>query len=334
LTEEHDQDVEVLPPERSPMGGGGGRVFDADGRLERAESPRASGGRFQASAGGGRAQVRGGCALPLGRWFGRLLLFGAFIAGGIWLLSGSGASHTGALAWLRDGGFETRLAAIGVITLLTPIFLPAGLMAVVPGYAWGPVEGTLISLAGAAVGGLLNMALARRLLGRRIARWAERNPLLAAVKRSIDRRGFRIALALRMSPITPYAALSYLAGLSSLSWGAYTVASIVGGIPWTLAWATAGSVVAESQQPLSLAAAPDGTWAGALRWIGLGFTVLVAWWIARAARKELAIVRAEMAADRPFDGFQVHVGTPEPDDPNAPQEAEVQSPEARLDVEP
>ncbi len=290
MSEEREQEVEVLPAKRPPLGGGRGRVFDAEGRPERAQ-----------------VQFRAGCAPPLGRWLRRLLTFAAILGLATWLLGSTGVSHSEALTWLRDGGVSARLAAIAAITLLTPIFLPAGLMAVVPGYAWGALEGTLIALAGAACGGLLNMALARRLLGRRIQRWAQRNPLLAAVKRSIDRRGFRIALALRMSPVTPYAALSYLAGLSSLSWGAYTVASIIGGIPWTLVWASAGSVLAESQAPLTLDGAPDGTWTQALRWVGLAFTVLVAWWIARTARKELAMVRAEMAADRPFDGFEVRV---------------------------
>ena len=68
-----------------------------------------------------------------------------------------------------------------------------------------------------------------------------------------------------------------------------------------------------------------------MRWIGLAFTVLVAWWIARTARKELALVRAEMAADSPLHGFEVHVNDANAQDAQA---ADVQPPKGSLDVEP
>ena len=132
MSEEREQEVEVLPAKRPPLGGGRGRVFDAEGRPERAQ-----------------VQFRAGCAPPLGRWLRRLLTFAAILGLATWLLGSTGVSHSEALTWLRDGGVSARLAAIAAITLLTPIFLPAGLMAVVPGYAWGALEGTLIALAGA-----------------------------------------------------------------------------------------------------------------------------------------------------------------------------------------
>ena len=326
MTDERDQDVEILPPVRKPIAGGRGRVFDADGHVDRAATRRQTTSR---PGGGGGAGVRAGCSLPLGRWMGRLLLVALLVVVGLELLGNSDGSTAQLVTWMRDGGLMARLAAVLAIALLTPVFVPAGIMALLPGYAWGAVEGTAIALIGAALGGLINMAIARRLLGVRIARWAGASPLLAAVKRSIDQRGFRIALALRMSPVTPYAMLSYLAGLSSLSWGRFMVASLVGGIPWTLVWASAGAAFAERSQPLALDGAPQGDAAVALRWLGLAFTVAVAWWIGRAARKELAAVRAEMARDAGL-GSGPTGGAPAAD---ARESAEVTD-RSQLDVDP
>ena len=246
--------------------------------------------------------MRTGCTLPLGRWFLRLVGLAVFVGLALKFTGASDGDTAALVAWMRGGGLSARLAAVAVIAALTPIFVPAGIMALLPGYAWGAVEGTAVALIGAALGGLVNLTIARRLLGVRIARWAGTSPLLAAIKRAIDQRGFRITLALRMSPVTPYAMLSYLAGLSSLSWPRFTLASVVGGIPWTLVWASAGAAFAERSQPLALDGAPQGDMAGVMRWVGLAFTVAVAWWIGRAARRELASVRAELARDAGLQG--------------------------------
>ena len=283
----HDAEVVPASPRRL-ADDSGGRVFNADGRLERHERPRPRPGRVHVE---GEANV--GCAAPVFRWIGRFLGVLAVIALAFGFLWAGGFTLEGAVSWAREHGPLAKVGVLAFVTLMLPLLLPTGPVAIVPGYLWGQWQGLGLVLAGAVLGGVLNMFLARSLLGRRVDSWIAATPGMAALKRVIDARGFRIALALRMSPVTPYALVSYAAGLTTLSYAKYALASVIGGVPWTLVYATAGALLAEQQRAVSLDAdvGPAGPW---LRLVGLAFTVLVAVWIGRAARRELAAARKEM----------------------------------------
>ena len=287
-------DAEVEPSQRRRLADdAGGRVFDADGRLERVErvvSPGGarSGGGFQPSM-----TTETGCTGPVFRWLGRLFGVFAVLALVVIFLWAGGFTLQGVVDWAHDNPFIARGAVVVMVTVLLPLMLPTGPIAVVPGYLWGQWHGLALVLAGACLGGVLNMVLACKFVRRRVDAWVMSTPALAALRRTIDARGFRIALALRLSPVTPYALVSYLAGLTGIRYGSYALASLIGGIPWTLVYATAGSLLAEQSRAVTLDVdvGPAGPW---LRLIGLGFTIFVAIWLGRAARSELAKARSQM----------------------------------------
>ncbi|MCO4762815.1 MAG: TVP38/TMEM64 family protein [Myxococcales bacterium] len=289
-------DAEVLPASRARIATERGRVFDASGRVE------VDPGRWRPFGNPSSkvaVQAEGGCAPGISRWLRRGLGFGLLIVLALTLLYGSGMTTSQAVQWLRDSGLTGRVVLVGVIALVTPFFVPSGLMAVLPGYLWGTIEGTALILIGAALGGVLNMWLARRVVGPRIEAFVGTAPMLGVLLQTIRQRGFRIALALRMSPVTPYSMLAYLAGIAGLSYGKFVVASLVGGIPWTSVYAMAGALLASTSQDLQLGAQPElGPHTVWLRWVGLAFTIIVAVWIGRAARADLAKMRAESSEMR------------------------------------
>jgi len=197
------------------------------------------------------------------------------------------------ISGLRAAGWWGRGLVVVGIALLCPLFVPVGPLTLIPGYLFGAVEGTALALLGATAGGLLNFAIARRVLGRHVRAWLQTREILASLANSIDARGFRIVLGLRLSPVMNYGLLSYLSGLTVLKPWRFALAVTLGGLPWTSVYGYAGGMFAASAQPVDLsgvAASPESV---ALRWFGLALTIALAAWIGRLARADLLRARAE-----------------------------------------
>jgi uncharacterized membrane protein YdjX (TVP38/TMEM64 family) len=271
---------EILPPDPRPLAQEReGRVFDTEGNVE-AVAPRRR--AFPAAAGAG---ARLGCAGPLARWLGLALV--ALAGLGVLLLVFGPDGAAALAASLRQAGALGKVAVVLGVALSTPLMVPSGLLAVLPGYVWGPAWGTALVVLGAALGGALNMALVRTLIGPWVARRIAAAPALAALRQAFAARGFRVALALRLSPVAPYALIAYLAGLAGVRVGSFVAASILGGVPWTAVYASFGALLAARHQALVLQAPPDSPSLVALRVAGLVLTLAVAWWVGRLARATL-----------------------------------------------
>jgi uncharacterized membrane protein YdjX (TVP38/TMEM64 family) len=134
--------------------------------------------------------------------------------------------------------------ALVAVYLVRPFLLwPVSSVALVLGYVYGPVTLPL-ALVGAGLSGLPPFSLAR---------YAQTD---AGVLASVARSGRRLTdtvgetrgvLAARLSPV-PGDPISYAAGLSEVSLGAFLLGTVVGEIPWALAAVLAGS----SMRQLSL----------------------------------------------------------------------------------
>ncbi len=282
--------AEILPARHEPLvGPPTGRTFDAEGHVEDPGPRRDRGGGSRGASASLQAR---GC----GPIVARMLLAGvgivALLGLGALLLAFSGLDASGAVAWLRANDVTGKLAVVVGVAAVTPLFVPSGILAILPGYVWGTVWGTALVIIGAALGGAVNILLARRVLGGGIGAMVDANPVLASLRRSIASRGFRIALGLRLSPVAPYALLAYLAGLAGLGIPTFVAASLLGGIPWTAVYAGVGALLAERNEAVSLAAsAPDHPATMGLRIVGLLLTFAVAIWIGRVARADLERVR-------------------------------------------
>ncbi len=224
---------------------------------------------------------------------GRLALVIVIAAVLVWALEPFGPGWLQRMVdWLRAEPVLGRALAVLLVASGVPFLVPVGPMAMIPAYAWGATEGVALGLAGAVLGGSLNYWVSKRFIGPHLLAWMDGNDLIRSLYLTVDRRGVRVLLGMRMSPVMPFGLLCYLSGLTSIRWPVFVAVMAVGGLPWTTVYAVAGGMLAESHRAMDLGVAADGPFASLLRWVGLGVTVALAMWIGRVARRDLLDMRA------------------------------------------
>ncbi len=131
-------------------------------------------------------------------------------------------------------------------------FFPAIILGVAGGLAFGPLWGAVYLVAGTVLGAALCFAAAR-LLGRDgLKRFRPAWLPLEELDDRAVRHGFRAILLLRLAPVLPWDAVSFLAGLSGVRFLPYLWATLLGSIPGAVAFTCFGSALFD---PFSAAAA-------------------------------------------------------------------------------
>ncbi|MEU8684325.1 VTT domain-containing protein [Streptomyces sp. NPDC048611] len=158
----------------------------------------------------------------------------------------------------------------------TTAFVPRPVLNLAAGALFGGQAGLGAALAGTVLGAGLAFGLGR-LLGQDALRPLLRARWLTAADRQLSEHGFRSMLALRLFPGLPFCATNYCAAVSRMGWLPFLLATALGSIPNTAAYAVAGARAATPTSPVFL---------GALGFIavsGLG-ALLVAWRKRKALR--------------------------------------------------
>ena len=195
---------------------------------------------------------------------------------------------------LAQMGTLGEALVVAGVAIGCPLFLPVGPLAVIPGYIYGSVTGTVLAIVGASLGGLINFYLARWYLEPHVHAWLDKNPVPARLYRTLDARGVRIGMGLRMTPIMHYGLLSFLCGLTSMRWWQFVPAMAAGGIAWTSVWANVGDMLHQALKPVSLDALSTSPHAWTMRWVGLSVLVALAVWVGLLAKRDLARAAAEV----------------------------------------
>lgn len=142
--------------------------------------------------------------------------------------------------YLRSFGAKTVFISILIMvlqTLFTP--LPLFLVAGANGFIFGILEGIFITLVGAMIGATIAFYLAR-LFGRElVSRWIKK-PHLSKVDSMSTSNGIKMVFLARLVPVIPSSLVSYLAGLSKISFKGFFVASIFGKMPEIIIYTALG----------------------------------------------------------------------------------------------
>jgi len=179
------------------------------------------------------------------------VLIVAALAATYWLLHESGMLMT----ILNGAELRERVAQLGtwgpllviglmvLAILVSPI--PSGPIAVAAGAAYGHAWGTLYVLLGAEIGALAAFGLAR-LLGREVVqRWFGDRLSVGLLGSQTALMG--IVLVSRLLPFISFDIVSYAAGLTTLTFWRFAVATLVGIVPASFLLAHFGSEMATSE---------------------------------------------------------------------------------------
>ncbi|HCA88710.1 MAG TPA: hypothetical protein DEQ61_26575 [Streptomyces sp.] len=151
-----------------------------------------------------------------------------------------------------SGGAAVVLFAVAY-GLCTSAFVPRPILNLAAGALFGSQFGLVAALSGTVLGGGIAFCLGR-LLGQDALRPLLRARWLAAADHQFSSHGFRSMLAVRLFPGIPFAAANYCAAVSRMRLLSFLLATGLGSIPNTAAYAIAGSRAASPTSPAFLIA--------------------------------------------------------------------------------
>ncbi|MEU6403228.1 VTT domain-containing protein [Streptomyces sp. NPDC046985] len=151
------------------------------------------------------------------------------------------------------GGAAAAAVFAAAYGLCTVAFVPRPLLNLAAGALFGSQWGLASALAGTVLGAGAAFGLGRA-LGQDALRPLLRGRLLTAADGQLSRHGFRSMTAARLFPGVPFWAANYCAAVSRMGWPAFLLATALGSVPNTAAYAVAGARAAAPTSPAFLLA--------------------------------------------------------------------------------
>ncbi|MBQ1094214.1 TVP38/TMEM64 family protein [Streptomyces sp. B93] len=151
------------------------------------------------------------------------------------------------------GGAAAALVFAVAYGLCTVAFVPRPLLNLASGALFGTQLGLGAAVAGTVLGAGLSFVLGR-VLGQDALRPLLRGRLLKAADGQLSKHAFRSMLAVRLFPGVPFAAANYCAAVSRMSIWPFLIATALGSIPNTAAYAVAGARASTPTSPAFLIA--------------------------------------------------------------------------------
>ncbi len=192
---------------------------------------------------------------------------------------------TSGMDWIEQMGWVGWFWFIVLYTLTCVFFLPGSMLTVGAGAIYGFWGGTLLVSISSMAGAVANFATSRYLLRGWLSRKFARSERFQALDHAITTDGWKVILLSRISPILPHSVVSYAAGLTRISMTKYTLASWIGFIPISAAYAYGGAFLGKFARARAGATHGSETW-----WfygIGLVVTIVVTVWSTRIAGKAI-----------------------------------------------
>ncbi|WP_225827954.1 TVP38/TMEM64 family protein [Streptomyces naphthomycinicus] len=201
-----------------------------------------------------RAGFAGRCTRVLLSPYARLSLLFALLAGGAAAVLLCEPQRLLTQGWPPQlGGAAAAVVFAAGYGLCTVAFVPRPLLNLAAGALFGSQLGLGTALAGTVLGAGVAFGLGR-LLGQDALRPLLRGRWLKAADGQLSRHGFRSMLAARLFPGVPFWAANYCAAVSRMRWLPFLLATGLGSIPNTAAYAVAGARASAPTSPAFLIA--------------------------------------------------------------------------------
>jgi uncharacterized membrane protein YdjX (TVP38/TMEM64 family) len=157
------------------------------------------------------------------------------------------------LEWIEDNPAAGFFVFVLVYFGATVIFIPGSILTLGAGFVFSSAFGlgpgvalaTLSVFLGASAGAIASFLLGRILLRDWVSGLTKKYAIFEALDIAFEEKGFRIMVLLRLSPVIPFNAINYIAGVTAISFWSYTwalFAILPGTILFVFLGASAGSL--------------------------------------------------------------------------------------------
>ena len=191
--------------------------------------------------------------------------------------------------WLRTLGAWSIPMYIGVYVGVTLLALPNALLMLGAGTLFGFTKGLLYVSIADTLGALACFVVGKTIARKRIKRWISRRPHWKELDQAIARKGWKIVLLTRLSPILPSSVLNYGFSCTKVKFTHYLLFSWLGMLPviaFYVYLGAFGSALFRQQQ---------GPQWMILQGLGLAATIATAFYTTRLAKR--ALTQAEGAEE-------------------------------------
>ncbi|MGD7046504.1 TVP38/TMEM64 family protein [Jeotgalibacillus proteolyticus] len=145
--------------------------------------------------------------------------------------------------WIQSFGVWAPLLFILIYTIRPLILFPASVISLAGGLAFGAFEGFLYILIGATSSAAVAFWVSR-LFEKSFVKRKEQGRI-SEIMKLMEKRGFFYVLVLRFIPLLNFDVISYAAGLASVRFRSFILATVLGIIPGTFGYAFIGSSFAQ-----------------------------------------------------------------------------------------
>ena len=233
-----------------------------------------------------------------------LLAFIAFVVADSLTNGYVGSAITTFLEWIEENPILGLFVFMAVYFVATVLFVPGSVLTLGAGFVFanafglgtGVLLGTISVFFGASAGAIASFLLGRFLLRDWVSGLTKKYAIFEALDSAFLEKGCRIMTLLRLSPIIPFNAINYIAGVTALSLWSYILALFAilpGTILYVFLGASAGSLAD------SASSGDNSTVTIIVVIVGIVFGVIAVGFTSYYAKKELnKVVAKREAADK------------------------------------
>ncbi len=126
-------------------------------------------------------------------------------------------------------------------------FLPAIPIALLAGFAFGPIKGTIMASLGSTIGCALAFLVARYALRDMVEGWAKKSDYFKKIDQGVKTQGFRIIIITRLVPIFPFNLQNFLYGLTDINFFTYVILSWICMLPATAVFTFSAGAISSGE---------------------------------------------------------------------------------------
>lgn len=179
--------------------------------------------------------------------------------------------------WIEDFGALAPVAYVAAFAVAKLVLLPAWILTLAGGAAFGFWGGLALAMAGATAGATAAFLLSRYVFRDSAERFLKRSRRLKEVDRAVGKEGWKVVMLMRLSPVAPRSLQHYFFGVTDVPLGQFVIGNAIGSLPGTIV----GVLLGSSGRAL---ASQGGAAKLAMLLGGLAAAIVAAWLIARRVR--------------------------------------------------